>query len=192
MQFPTTVQRETVTMGKEPKAQTVLSYFADPPLEENEQTRVEAATDVLEIALRDILREELGETYGVGVGRVQQLPQRGAAWISVSFTSAPENAASMVKRVQQEIERLQKEGPSVDLTTRAKESQRREHETELRENGFWLGRLQSSKLLGRDPMLILKRMERIDAVTPANVHEVFKKYFPNDRYTIVTLMPEKL
>jgi zinc protease len=98
----------------------------------------------------------------------------------------------MVKRVQQEIERLQKEGPSVDLTTRAKESARREHETELRENGFWLGRLQSSKLLGRDPMLILKRMERIDAVTPANLHEVFKKYFPQDRYTIVTLMPEKL
>ena len=192
MQFPATIQRETVTMGKEPKAQTVLSYFADPPLEENEQTRVEAATEVLEIALRDILREELGETYGVGVGRAQPLPQRGAAWISVSFTGSPENAPGMVKRVQQEIERLQKEGPSLDLTTRAKESARREHETELRENGFWLGRLQSSKLLGRDPMLILKRMERIDAVTPANLHEVFKKYFPRDRYTIVTLMPEKL
>ncbi len=192
MQFPPTVQRETVTMGKEPKAQTVLSYFADPPLEENEQTRVEAATEVLEIALRDILREELGETYGVGVGRAQPLPQRGAAWISVSFTGSPENAPGMVKRVQQEIERLQKEGPSADLTTRAKESARREHETELRENGFWLGRLQSSKLLGRDPMLILKRMERIDAVTPANLHDAFKKYFPRDRYTMVTLMPEKL
>ena len=79
-----------------------------------------------------VLREELGETYGVGVGRVQQLPQRGAAWISVSFTGAPENAPGMVKRVQQEIERLQKEGPSVDLTTRAKESARRERRTKRR------------------------------------------------------------
>ena len=46
----------------------MVSFFAEPPLDENEQTRVEAATEVLEIALRDILREELGETYGVSVG----------------------------------------------------------------------------------------------------------------------------
>ena len=62
--------------GREPKATTVLSFAADPPLEENEQGRVEAATQVLETALRDILREELGETYSVSVGLSQRLPQR--------------------------------------------------------------------------------------------------------------------
>ena len=191
LQFPKAVERATVAKGKEPKTQTVLSFFADPPIEENEQTRVEAATEVLEIALRDILREELGETYGVSVGLSQTLPQRGGGYIAVSFTGAPENAQRMGDRVLQEIERLQREGPSADLTNRAKETARREHETRLRENGFWLGRLQSAKLLDRDPLLILKRLERIDAVTPAVLHETFKKYFPRDRYTVVTLVPEK-
>jgi predicted Zn-dependent peptidase len=32
--------------------------------------------------------------------------------------------------------------------------------------------------------------QRIDAVTPALLQEVFKKYFPLDRYTAVTLVPE--
>ena len=109
--------------------QTVLSFFADPPIEEHEQTRVEAATEVLEISLRDILREELGETYGVSVGLSQPLPQRGGGYVSVSFTSAPENAARMTERVLQEVERLQREGPSEDLTNRAKESARRAHRT---------------------------------------------------------------
>ncbi len=72
-----------VEKGKEPKSQTVMSFFADPPIEENEQTRVEAATEVLEIALRDILREELGETYSVSAGLSQLTPQRGGGHIEI-------------------------------------------------------------------------------------------------------------
>jgi zinc protease len=189
--FPPASERVKVEKGREPKSDTVISFFADPPLEENEQTRVEAATEVLEIALRDILREELGETYGVSVALAQQLPQRGAGHIDVRFSGAPDNAEKMSSRVLAEVARLQKEGPSEDLTTRAKETARRAHETALRQNSFWLGRLQSARLLGRDPLLILSRLQRIDAVTPSVLHETFKKYFPADRTTIVTLMPEK-
>jgi zinc protease len=189
--FPPSVMRARVDKGREPKSQTILSYAADPPIEENEQTRVEAATDVLEIALRDILREELGETYSVSVGLSQLAPQRGGGHIEISFSAAPANVDKMVERVQQEVQRLQKEGPSEDLTNRAKETARRTYETSTKQNGFWLGRLQSAKLLNRDPMLILSRLQRIDAVTPTVLHETFKKYFPADRYTVVTLMPEK-
>ena len=189
--FPEKVVREQVVKGREPRAQTLLSFYAEPPLEENEQARVEAATDVLEIALRDILREELGETYGVNVGLAQALPQRGAGRISISFGGAPDKVDSMVARTLQEVQRLQKEGPSEDLTNRAKETARRAHETGKRQNGFWLGRLQSAKLLGRDPALILTREQRIDAISRENIHEMFKKYFPMDRYTVVSLVPEK-
>jgi zinc protease len=188
--FPTTSERVRVQKGKEPKSQTVVSFFADPPIEENEQTRVEAATEVLEIALRDILREELGETYSVSVSLAQSPPQRGGGHIEISFAGAPDNADKMIARVLQEVARLQKEGPSEDLTNRAKETARRTHETSVKQNGYWLGRLQSAKLLDRDPMLILSRLQRIDAVTPAILHETFKKYFPVERSTVVTLMPE--
>ena len=85
----------------------------------------------------------------------------------------------MIARVQQEVARLQKEGPSQDLTTRAKESARLEYQTAMKQNSFWLGRLQSAKMLERDPLLILSRPQRIDAVTPAVLHEMFKgRYFP--------------
>ena len=191
MKFPAAVERAAVEKGREPKAQTVISFFADPPLEEHEQTRVEAATEVLEIALRDILREELGETYNVSVGLAQQLPQRGAGRIAITFGGAPDKIDSMIERTMTEVRRIQKEGPTADLVTRAKETARREHETALRQNGYWLGRLQSAKMLGRDPLLILSREARIDAITPVNVQEMFNKYFPMDRHTVITLLPEK-
>ena len=191
IKFPEKIVREKVERGREPRARTIVSFYAEPPLEENEQSRVEAATEVLEIALRDILREELGETYGVSVGLSQALPQRGAGRIGVSFGGAPDKIEGMIERMMKEVQRLQQEGPTADLTNRAKETARREYETARRQNGYWLGRLQSAKLLDRDPNLILTREQRIDAITPQNLHEMFKKYFPMDRYTVVTLVPEK-
>ena len=151
--------------------------------------RSSAATTVLETALRDILREELGQTYTVSVGLSQPLPQRGAGHIQVRFGAAPENLEAMTARVMKEIKRLQDEGPSADLTNRAKETARRNYESALKQNDYWLGRLESIHLLGRDPGEILTRNERIDAVTPQILQEVFKTYFPADRSTIVTLVP---
>jgi zinc protease len=191
VKFPAAIERATVEKGKEPKALTVLSFAADPSPDADEQARVSAATEVLEIAMRDILREELGETYNVSVSLNQPLPQRGAGYIAVQFGGAPDKVDRMVERTLQEVKRLQQEGPSENLTTRAKESARREDETGRMQNGYWLGRLQMSKLLDRDPMLILQRQQRIDALTPPILHEMFKKYFPLDRYTVVTLVPDK-
>jgi zinc protease len=189
--FPPKIVRETLKKGREPKVTTRISFFADPPQDASEITRVATATDVLEIALRDILREELGETYTVGVGLQQDTFQRGGGHIAVSFTAAPENLEKMTERVMAEIRRLQKEGPTEDLVNRARESAMREHETGMKQNGYWLARLQTAKLLDRDPVAhMLERDKRITSVTLADVKTVFVKYFPMTRYTIVTLAPE--
>jgi zinc protease len=187
--FPDAAQRVRVEAGREPRGQTVISFFADPPADPMEQERVSEATTVLETALRDILREELGQTYTVSVGLAQLLPQRGAGHIQVRFGAAPENLETMTARVMQELKRLQDEGPSVDLTNRAKESARRSYEVALKQNDYWLRRLETVHSLGRDPAEILTRTERIDAVTPQILQEVFKQYFPSDRSTIVTMVP---
>ena len=189
LQVPAASQQARVEIGREPRGQTVISFFADPSIDPMEQEKIIAATTVLEIALRDILREELGQTYTVGVGLAQPLPQRGGGHIQVRFGAAPENLAAMTSSVMQEIKRLQAEGPSADLTSRAKETARRGYETALKTNDYWLGRLQTVKMYDRDPAEILTRNRRIDAITPQVLQEVFKQYFPADRSTVVTLLP---
>jgi len=189
IRFPQTVQRDKVELGREPRSNVVISFFADPSADPTEVENVTAATTVLDIALRDILREDLGQTYTVSVGLSQSLPQRGGGHIQVRFGAAPENVAAMTDRVVQEIKRLQQEGPSADLTNRAKESAKRNYETALQQNGYWMGRLQSVHTFGRDPKEIVTRPARIDAVTPKTVQDAFLKYFPMERYTVVTLLP---
>jgi zinc protease len=190
VRFPNTVINERVQKGREPQSRTVISFFADPSPDPVEQERVGAATTVLETALRDTLREELGQTYTVSVGLAQSLPQRGDGHVQVSFGAAPENIQTMADRVVQEIRQLQEKGPSEELTAVAKESARRGYETALRQNSYWMQRLRTVHMLGRDPGEILTRVDRINAVTPAVVQQAFRQYFPLDRYTVVTLLPE--
>ena len=129
IRFPTGVIREGVNKGKEPASQTVLTFFADPGFDEFEMHRARAAAGVLNIRLREILREEMGGTYGVGVGFANTPPVKGYGTMAVQFGSAPENIDKMVAATLKEIERLKTEGPSMDDVNKVKELERRDLET---------------------------------------------------------------
>jgi zinc protease len=109
----------------------------------------------------------------------------------VSFAGAPENIPGMTDRVLQEVKHLQDAPPSATVVATVKEAARRQYETNLKENQYWLGRLSALHMQGKDPSEIMTRLARINGVTAADVQAAFKKYFPMNRYALVTLMPEK-
>jgi zinc protease len=190
LQFPAAVQRETVTKGQEPRAQTVITFFSDTGLDEAQTVRVRAAADIVENKLRDILREQLGGTYSVSVGYSDTAPQPGYGTTTVQFGSSPENVEKLSAAVLAEVTRLRRDGPTASDLQIVKEADKNDLVQALRQNPYWLNALQSAHILGRDATLIPRRSERTDALTVANVHEAMQKYLPSDRYTVVTLMPE--
>ena len=188
--FPATVQRDSVMKGQEPRSQTAITFFSDTGLDEIETHRLRAATSVLQMRLRDVLREELGGTYSVGVGYSDTAPQAGFGTTTVQFGSSPDNAAKLTTVVMEELEKLRREGPTDSEVQIVKETEKRELETSLKQNGYWLNSLQAVHLLGRDPLRILQRTERAESLSKDNIHAAFRMYFPTDRHTVVTLMPE--
>ncbi|MGE3275375.1 MAG: M16 family metallopeptidase [Vicinamibacterales bacterium] len=189
--FPEGIVKEEVHKGREPASQTVMSFFADTNLDELEMHRARAAASLVGIRLRDILREELGGTYSVGVSYQNALPQNHYGSMTVQFGSAPENVGKLTAAVLAEVERLRTEGPSADDVARVQELERRDLETSQRQNAYWIGSLQTVALLGWDPAGIAHRDERIEKLTPEILHTTIQKYFPLDRYTVVTLLPEQ-
>lgn len=190
VRFPTTVVKEGVQKGKEAASQTVLSFFADPGFDEFEMHRARAAAAVLNIRLREILREELGGTYGVNVGFTNSPPIKGYGAMQIQFKSSPENLDKLVNAALTEVERLKKEGPSADDVQKVKELERRDLETNAKQNSYWLGSMQTVHLYGWDPAGIARRSERTERLTQENIKTMFQKYFPMERYTLVTLKPE--
>ena len=190
MVFPAGVPKAEVRKGKEPASQTVMAFFADTGLVELEMHRARAAATLVGIRLRDILREQLGGTYGVSVSYGNSAPQKGYGTMSVSFGSAPDRVEGLQKAVIDELTRLRADGPSADDLQKVQELERRDLETSVRQNQYWLGSLQTVHMLGWDASTIAKRGERTSALTVPVLHDTIKKYFPLDRYAVVTLRPE--
>ncbi len=190
VRFPSTVVRAEVRKGKEPASQTVISFFGDAGKDEFEMHRVRAAANVLSIRLREILREELSGTYGVSVGYDSSLPMPGNGAVIIQFGSAPENVEALTKAVFAEVERLRVQGPTADDVNKVKEMEKRDLETNARQNQYWLGSMQSVHMYGWDPLGIIRRPQRSESLTPEILHGIFRKYFPAERHTVVTLKPE--
>ena len=189
--FPDTVQKVEVDRGREPKSESVITYFVDAGSDEDELALADAAADVLQMRLREELREALGSTYSVSASYGNILPQRGYGTLAIDYGSSPENAVKLADVVISQVKELRAKGPTADEIAKVREQNRQDLETASKQNPYWLSSLQSSHLLGRDPKSILERPARLARVTPESVHAALKRYISETRYTVATLMPEK-
>jgi zinc protease len=188
--FPAAVERVEVPKGREPKSETSITFFADATADDDTRTLADMASDVLEIRLRELLREKLGGTYSVTVGYSDTLPDRGYGTIAIDFGSSPENAKPLTADVLKAVTELQKTGPTEEEVHKVVEQERQDLETAARQNGYWLSSLLSSVLIGRDPLRILGRVDALKLVTTDSLHKAFIRFLPTNRYTVATLVPE--
>ncbi len=188
--YPAGVRQVAVHKGVEPQSSTRITFFINDGLEELDLHRARSCASILTEHLRQSLRELLGGTYSAAASFSYLSPLPGYATMSIEFGCDPARVDSMVATALEEVRQLRDAGPSDADLKREQEIQRRELETSLRENGYWLGALQVVNRLGWDPRRIASRRERIDRLTTADLRETFRKYFPLDRYTVITLLPE--
>jgi zinc protease len=189
--FPEKTVQARVEKGLEPKSQTALTFFADTGLQEMEMFQARVAASVLRSRLRDLLREELGGTYGASVEYSDLAPLREYGTTAISFGSSPDSVEKLKEAALGELARLQKDGPSADDVQKAREIERRELETSLKQNPYWLRSLETVHMLGWDPTSIARRPERVQLITRDSLRAAFVRYFPLDRHTEVSLFPEK-
>ena len=188
--FPASVERIRVEKGKEQKSDTVITFFSDTGGKLDEETMANGAASLLQIRLRDLLREDLGGTYSVSADYSNTLPSPGYGTSAISFGSSPENAEKLTAAVLTEVKRLASEGPTAEDAAKVREQEKRELETSLKQNGYWLGGLQTLITLQRDPSLLASSQERIDTITPERLKAAYQKYYPMNRYTVATLVPD--
>ena len=137
--FPGAVERIRVEKGKEQKSDTVITFFSDTGGKLDEETIANGAASLLQIRLRDLLREDLGGTYSVSADYSNTLPSPGYGTSTISFGSSPENAEKLTAAVLTEVKRLASEGPTAEDAAKVREQEKRELETSLKQNGYWLG-----------------------------------------------------
>ena len=188
---PDGVVAREVRAGIEPKAQTQIVFTG--PFEYTAANRfaLRARGDVLNIKLREQLREELGGTYGVSVSAVSSHAPRQEYAVSIAFGSAPERAEQLTRAVFAQIDSLQAKGATPDDVAKVKETQLRARETSLKQNGFWLGQLAAYDQNGEDPRGILEYGKLVASLTPATIKAAANRYLNEKSYVQVRLYPEQ-
>ncbi len=187
---PTGVIEKVVHKGLEPQSQTQIIFAGDAEYSIEESTTLTAMASILRIELRELLREDLGGTYGVGVSASLSYRPDEEYQITVQFGSDPERAEELSAVVFEEIARLQAEGPDPETVAKVRETDRRSKETNLEENGYWHSQLRGYEQAGMDIRRI-PLYDRIEGWTAEQVKQAAIRYLRLDQYAKFVLLPEK-
>ena len=187
---PPGLEEHVVRSGIEPRSQTAVIFAGDMEWSRQQALTLTVVGEVLQIRLRERLREALGGTYSVGaISRATRLPDPEYL-LYVIFGSDPARADELFDAVFEEIAWLRDGGEQEYLDT-AKELLRTAREEDLRDNGFWLGQIRDAAQRGDSPAEIGRFDERLDALTLEQVAAAAGRYLPPDRYARVVLLPEE-
>ena len=185
---PAGVVERTVRKGIEPKSQTSLVFTGAARLSRLERSVLSATATVLELRLREELREELGGTYSVGVSASAARIPRDEYRVSIAFGSDPAQADTLVRAVFAQIDTLQTAGPRPTDLTKVKETLIRSRETNLRLNAWWLGQLIGAVRDGDPAAAPLDPV--LAAITVESLRAAARTYLDRSRFVRVTLLPE--
>ncbi len=187
---PDEVVRFEVEKGLEPKSQVRVIFTGPAEWSREAAVDIQSLARVLNIRLREVLREDLGATYGVRVsGSISQRPRQEYG-VSISFGCAPEEVESLLEVLFAELESVRQNGVEESYLDKGKETVRRQREVDLKENSYWLRALGNYYSHGHDPRWILNYEEVVDAVTVERVREAAGRYLDSERYVVGVLYPE--
>ena len=178
-----------------PKASTVLVFDGafptdDPDAYLAERQRLATLSDVLTRRLRTRLREELSATYGVAViDRTYPLPDEHYQML-FSFDAAPDRMRSMQREMRAILDAVRDSGATAAELARAQAAQRRQLETRLQDNDYWMERIGLFTRLGLPlDRIVDPYVEGI--VTPSELAEAARRFLPDDVYIQITALPSE-
>jgi zinc protease len=191
MRYPKGRIEKTFFRGKENKASVRLFFTGNAPYSEPEDRQLNQLCRALSIRLREVLREDAGGVYGVGVnGGMNREPESNYS-IGIQFGCAPENVEKLIGLVMAEINQAKENGVARDNVDKVIAEQTRAMENDVKENSFWRFRLEQQFFRGNDPADILSAATKIRDFTVERSREIARKYFDESNLVRLVLMPEQ-
>jgi zinc protease len=189
---PRGVVEKVVRKGTEAKAQTLLVFTGSCRYSYENRATLDALRELLEIRLREVLREEKGGTYGAGVGASCSHIPYPRYQVNVSFGSAPERTDELVAAVFAVIDSIKAGAISDSNLTKIREIATRSHESALTNNGAWLAAMADADQDGRDQRDFLRLPTLIGGITRERLRDAARLYLDQAQYARFTLLPETL
>lgn len=181
---------KTVYKGQEAKSFVILTTSGPIKYTPENRYDVGALCEVMEIQLREQMREEKGGVYFVSVQpNIERIPEEEFG-IVVVFSCNPDRVDELVSTVKREMETLRTKAVPDSLVAKVREIQTKERETQLKTNQYWL-RVMSQFDADEEPYANYKlRDEFIRTLTPEKILASAKKYLTGVNFGEMVLKPD--
>jgi zinc protease len=191
MYAPKGVINKEVYRGVEPKSSIMIQFTG--PFEWSQQNRYDfnSLLELVNIKLREVVREEKSGTYGIRASGAPSLYPRKEYNISISWGCDPARVDELVKTVMLQLDSLKIRKIDQVYVDKVKEIQRRNQEVSRKENRFWLSNFRAYYANGEDPERILMYDKLIDNLSTDAIQSAAKTYFDTKNVVKVVLLPEK-
>lgn len=146
----------------------------------------------LNIKLIEEIREKRSGVYGISANATFGQRPVDSYRMSISFPCAPENVDTLTAAVFDELEKMIKNGPTEEDIEKVKQAQRRDRETNLESNSYWLSTLSGYFTAPDepDPLEILSFEKRQEKLSKAYLQEIASEFITPNEYIEVVLYPE--
>ena len=189
--FPGGITKVRVPENSEPQSQVAMVWKGDFKWKTDDRQGFAMLMSILEIRLRESMREDQGGVYGVSFdGSASRLPHPTYT-ISSQFGCKPENLEKLSQTVIDEMNKVRKEGPSETDLNKVKETMIRERETQVKENGFWLGYLQNHYINGNKILTLDEYKSLVNSMTVKKIKAIASRYLDTGNYVEVYLTPKE-
>lgn len=155
----------TVKKGTEPKSLVVAFYSGEVPYSDELALKAKALNEILNIKIIEDLREKMGAIYGGGIsGGLNKYPYNNYSLFLV-LPCGPQNVDTLLKAATAEINDIKTNGPSQENLDKVKKTWIEQYKVQVKENGYWSGKLQDIYFQGYDPDMILDYEKMVNALT---------------------------
>jgi zinc protease len=184
------VKEIKVKKGTEKKSLIMAVYWGELPYSEDLALKTQAVAEVLNIKVIEELREKMGAIYGGGFNATMVKEPYEYYTLQLNLPCGPENVDKLLAAANEEIAALKAKGPDVKDLDKVKNQWREKNITDVKENKYWTGKLQSVLFNGRDEDRVVNFQNYVDKLTPADVQETAKKLFDGKNQFVSILYPE--
>ncbi len=182
---------KVVTKGNEPRSSVQLVWNGEVPYTRKNRFEARALSNLLNITLRENLREDKGGVYGVGIYPLLEHFPKGSYWFVCRFACAPENVEKLITAAKEEIELVKKNGCSDVNLGKIKETLLKEREVQLKQNNFWRAYISGAVSYNEQLSDLDLYITWVNALKSDDFKRLANFYFKNSELKRFVLNPEK-
>jgi zinc protease len=187
---PKGIKRLQVQRGVEPKSYYYLTFHGEERYSPEAENNLKALKEILQIRLREVLREELGGVYGASTFEGLERRPKQRYMFGIFFGCDPNNVNKLEKAVMAEIAAIKKSGTSNENVSKILAVRTRKRETDLKENAFWVRKLTEAYRFVEDPANIIDE-KLVKQVSRAQLKNAARRYLKK-QYLRSVLIPENV